>query len=587
MTTTTFAGIQITQNPATGAVTSFAAVTLEIVSPRDVTGFSYAVTTTNTPTALDEISITAPASYVARFSDGSTLDLTFDAYFGMINWIDGGSAKSTAVLSFTNPASGNQYSFEIGGDPLPPITDIASADAWRGSITGFTAGTGAYAAGVEIAYATIPDSVVSEDDCIYGTAGDDQGTGHMTLANIPLAGGSGDDHIFGLGGNDWLNGEDGDDVLKGGAGNDSLLGGAGNDILDGGAGFDGVSYMFATGGVQVFLDLGKARGADGYDTLISIEGLGGSNFDDYIRGNANSKNLNGWGGDDVIKAGSADTIIIAGAGNDKAVGGGGNDSILGDLGDDTLYGGAGHDIIDGGGYAIGQADDNGNDTIYGGRGDDLIHGEGGDDQLYGNLNNDVLFGENGADHLYGGGGNDYLSGGNGLDRLEGGNGNDELYGSAKQGGDAVSYPHPWGDTLPYTPSIYQADETDILLGGAGNDILDGGGGTDYLYGGDGNDTLLFGVGNDRLSGGAGADVFKFLYDENSFVRIRDFTNGEDLLDVLYFSDSVEQVISSAIETDFGVKLFINYAEFPTDRTVIFLEDFVLANLDTSDFIIPL
>jgi len=607
MTTSTFSGNAFVQDPTTGAVTSIAPVTLEIVSPGDVTGFTYAVTATNTPTALDEINITAPTSYTARFSGGSTLDLTFQAYFGMIDWTDAGVAKSTAVLSFTDPASGQQYSFEIGGDPLPPITDITSANTWRSSITGFAAGTGGYAAGTEIAYALIPDSVVSEDDYIYGTDGNDQGTDILFPSGAILAGGSGDDHIFGLAGNDKLTGGTGNDVLdggigndnlkgglggdvlNGGAGNDILTGGAGNDILDGGEGNDLAYYLDATGGVQIFLDLGKARGAEGYDTLVSIEYVYGSNFDDYIRGDATSTILFGFGGNDVIKAGSADVSVIAGSGNDKVIGNSGNDFIYGDLGEDTLYGGAGHDAIDGGGYAVGQADDNGNDTIYGGRGDDLIHGEGGNDQLYGNLNDDVLFGENGADHLYGGGGNDYLSGGNGLDRLEGGNGNDELYGSGQYGGGAPSYSHPWGNTNPYTPSIYQADETDILLGGGGNDFLDGAGGVDYLYGGDGNDTLIFGLGDDRLSGGAGADVFKYRFGgdtQSTYTRIRDFTNGEDVLDTSYYlAADVNQILATAEQTAFGVKLFVKFDTLPTDISVILLEDFVLAELDASDFAI--
>ncbi len=582
MTTTTFSGNAFIQDPTTGAVTSLSPITLEIVSPGDVTGFTYAVTATNTPTALDQISITAPVSYVAKFSDGSTLDLTFDAYFGMIDWIDGGVAKSTAVLSFTDPASGQQYSFEIGGDPLPPITDITSADAWRSSITGFAPGTGAYAAGVEITYALIPDSVVNEDDYIYGTDGNDQGVGNPTLTNIPLDGGSGNDHIFGLDGNDWLSGGDGDDVLNGGAGNDYLIGGAGNDILDGGADDNSVSYKFATGGVQVFLDLGKARGADGYDTLSSFVEVEGSNFDDYIRGDANSKYLFGLDGDDVIKAGAQDTFIIAGTGNDRVVGGSGNDSIIGDLGDDTLYGGAGDDQISGGRYTLDRTNENGNDTIYGGRGNDLIYGENGDDWLYGNLNDDIIHGDNGADHLFGGGGKDYLTGGNGMDRLEGGNGDDKLFGAGQIGGSNYIFVEP----------DYQADETDILLGGGGNDLLDGGGGVDYLYGGDGNDTLIFGVGDDRLSGGAGADVFQYRFESSplkTYTRIRDFTNGEDILDISAFHTTadIDQILATAEQTAFGVKLYVKFDTLPTDINIVLLEDFVLADLDASDFIISI
>ena len=579
MTTFTFSKTIFTQNPMTEAVTSVDPVTLEIVSPRDVTGFTYALLGSNSPTALDSIVINAPVHYVTKLSDGTILDLTLWTKFGMINWTDGGVAKSTAVLSLTDTANNQQYSFAIGGDPLPAFTDIASAEAWRSSITGYSAGTGTYAAGIEIAYATIPDSVVSEDDYIYGTAGDDTGAGFDESPDLPLAGGSGDDHIFGLAGNDVLDGGIGDDNLRGGLGDDALIGGAGNDILDGGDGNDFTYYRDATGGVQVFLDLGKARGADGYDTLVSIERVYGSNFDDYIRGDASSTMLYGFDGNDVIKAGSADVTIVAGAGNDKVVGGSGNDSISGDSGDDTLYGGAGDDTITGGSYTLDGTGENGNDTIYGGRGNDLIYGENGDDRLYGNLNDDYIHGGNGADHLFGGGGKDYLTGGNGMDRLEGGNGDDALFGAGQIGGSGNILIEP----------NYLADETDILLGGGGNDLLDGGGGVDYLYGGDGNDTLIFGVGDDRLSGGAGADVFKYYFDGDplsTYTRIRDFTNGEDLLDTSYFLEAdVDQILATAEQTAFGVKLHVKFDMLPTDISIILLEDFVLADLDASDFVI--
>jgi Ca2+-binding RTX toxin-like protein len=68
----------------------------------------------------------------------------------------------------------------------------------------------------------------------------------------------------------------------------------------------------------------------GVDTLINIENLTGSNFNDTLTGNTLANILNG------------------GAGNDALTGGAGNDSLIGAVGNDTLNGGAGNDSMDGG-----------------------------------------------------------------------------------------------------------------------------------------------------------------------------------------------------------------------------------------------
>ncbi|MCA1476157.1 tandem-95 repeat protein [Bradyrhizobium sp. NBAIM08] len=131
-----------------------------------------------------------------------------------------------------------------------------------------------------------------------------------------LLGGDGDDLISGLGGNDTLKGGAGDDAISGGAGKDALTGGDGNDNLDGGADFDRAIYAEATGGITVHLGAGTATGPGvGTDTLISIDGVIGSNFNDYLdsTGYTGSTGLPGAiTGFAEFEGGAGDDTIIGG-----------------------------------------------------------------------------------------------------------------------------------------------------------------------------------------------------------------------------------------------------------------------------------
>ena len=72
----------------------------------------------------------------------------------------------------------------------------------------------------------------------------------------------------------------------------------GNDTLNGGLGNDTVSYADATAGVLVNLFDGTATGGAGTDTLLSIENVIGSEFDDFINGPFEGNVLDGCGGND-------------------------------------------------------------------------------------------------------------------------------------------------------------------------------------------------------------------------------------------------------------------------------------------------
>ena len=198
-------------------------------------------------------------------------------------------------------------------------------------------------------------------------------------------------------------------LLFGGSGNDLLEGRGGADILNGGPGFDFASYESSPGRVVVSLPgvgtdttTGIASGADAQgDTLISIEGLVGSHFDDTLTGNNSNNVLVGGRGNDTLDGRGgidtadysqdhilgfippADRVVVhlgligaAGTGTEfKAVIGGFQqlsvdtllniENVTGTYGPDTLVGNEGNNTLDG---------RQGDDTLDGGFGNDMIIG---------------------------------------------------------------------------------------------------------------------------------------------------------------------------------------------------------------------
>ena len=274
-------------------------------------------------------------------------------------------------------------------------------------------------------------------------------------------------------GDDFIIGSPYDDEIRGGKGNDSLVGNLGDDTLRGGDGDD-----FLVGDES---DIDATAG--GNDRLLGGTGndlLSGGLGDDYLSGQAGMDSLFGDAGDD---------LLIGGTGDDSLLGGEGHDRLFGGAGDDFLVGDAGNDIL------IGQT---GNDSFLGGE---------GNDKLFGGHHDDTLFGDEGVDWLNGGAGNDLLGGGDGNDVLTGFHGNDSLVGG---------------------------EGNDRLRAGAGDDALVGGPGNDTLQGAGGNDSLNGSEGDDAFYGNAGADIFVFSL-ANGHDTIRDFSDGEDLIDLTRFN----------------------------------------------------
>jgi Ca2+-binding RTX toxin-like protein len=344
-------------------------------------------------------------------------------------------------------------------------------------------------------------------------------------------GGDGNDTIWTGAGDDVLYGDAGNDTLYGENGNDTLIGGAGADRLDGGNGNDTADYSTSGAGVQVSLATGQAHGGDAEgDTLVSIENLTGSAFNDTLTGDAGANVLNGGKGDDILIGGAGADTLIGGDGNDTAdysasgagvqvnlatgAGHGGdaegdtlvsienlngsafNDTLTGDANNNVIYGGAGNDVIDGGA---------GTDYIYGGDGNDVITGGTGNDFEYGGAGNDTFL----VEWSYSG---DHYDGGDGIDTFDA---DVPVLNQYAQYIDLATGTNNWEDHFTSIENIigsavadkfWGTDGANEFHGRDGDDLLDGRGGDDKLYGENGNDTLIGGAGNDLLDGGAGDDT---------------------------------------------------------------------------------
>jgi Ca2+-binding RTX toxin-like protein len=224
------------------------------------------------------------------------------------------------------------------------------------------------------------------------------------------------------------------DRIRGSARDDSFSGEAGNDRIDGRGGHDVVWYGRAPGGVEVDLRDGTARGGEGRDRLRSIEEVGGSNFDDDLRGSA-ADNLfvpdqEGDDGTPNFEVGG-DDIVRGRAGRDAVSYGNAVAGVSVRLAEGEAVDGLGNtdrlisiEVVLGSAFADTLAGGDGSDEVRGGDGGDLIIGGGGSDGLFGGLDGDMIEAGAGADTLIGGYGLDRLDGGAGGDRLSGGGGAD-------------------------------------------------------------------------------------------------------------------------------------------------------------------
>lgn len=161
-------------------------------------------------------------------------------------------------------------------------------------------------------------------------------------------GGSFGDFIEGLGGNDFLEGLGGNDNISGGTGNDEMVGGAGNDTMNGGAGQDAAFFTTSGSALTANLTQGGANAVSGLgrDTLLDVEDIAGTNFNDSITGDNEANLLVGLGGNDMLFGNGGDDTLMGGSGTNVMDGGSGNDALDAEGSSaSTLTGGSGADAF--------------------------------------------------------------------------------------------------------------------------------------------------------------------------------------------------------------------------------------------------
>ncbi|MFL5860054.1 MAG: hypothetical protein ACJ780_04640, partial [Solirubrobacteraceae bacterium] len=360
-----------------------------------------------------------------------------------------------------------------------------------------------------------------------------------TYSDSSIAGGAGNDVLFGQGGNDWIQGDGSvvsdagqvtidvqtrdavtdprqsvaDYAGPGGDGNDYIEGNAGSDVIYGGLGQDSL----VGGSSNMFSLVNATQRSDGNDTIY-----GGAGTQTAIN-NLGDLGPNGHAHDaDVILGDNGDIYRLVGAkGSATTDANAATKPALQFLSfnyDIASYDATEKIIVRGWTlldytYASptnnlpGAADIGGPDLVQGENGNDVILGGVGSDVLLGNGQDDTMMGGNGNDRIYGGSGDDAILGDNGY------------YNTSRNG---LTEPL-WDVTVANPTNVVQAipgPYTDATTFQAGDFFQEArlfdyiadpavtGGFADIIYGGLGNDWIHGGTGDDAISG---AEALAFYY----------------------------------------------------------------------------
>ena len=361
-----------------------------------------------------------------------------------------------------------------------------------------------------------------------------------------------------------------DSDIAGGAGNDVLFGQLGNDWIQGDGSVLNGALIGTTGGAAGHITVDVQTRDTVADSRASVEDQAGPGSDgnDYVEGNGGADVIYGGLGQDDLVGGSSNLFgltardqrpdtgdtIYGGANTRVGINDDGDlsavghahdaDVVLADNGDIyQLVGAKGSATVDANGaakpalsflrfnydtysalqriipraytfldYTIGAP------SVSDIGGPDLVRGEGGDDIVLGELGDDVLFGDGQDDTLIGGTGDDRFYGGTGDDRILG---DDGYFNTSRNGLTEPLYdlttPNATNVLLalpgPYTQALtFQTGELfneARLLGYNATDPT-AGGYADIVYGGLGNDWIHGEGGDDAISG---AEALPFYFSQ--------------------------------------------------------------------------
>jgi Ca2+-binding RTX toxin-like protein len=473
------------------------------------------------------------------------------------DWADYSAASGAVTVSLaTNAASGAAGNDSLagienvrGGNGDDSILGTGLANFIEGGLGNDTLNGGGGNGAIDMAvYASATGGVTV--DLVAGTSSGAHGIDSLTGFE-GIQGGSGDDLL--IGGTStrlapWFN-----QIYLGGRGNDTIIGGDPTGLLR-----DEVFYEFATGAVTVDLVAGTASGAEGNDSLSSIEVVRASSFDDFLVVGAGQFAFGGLGNDTIVGLSNTATLMHTGGGLGSATvdlnagfaisSGGGTDSLFGiqrveisvpATGFASILGNENANFLASYSSADTQDGAGGDDTLWAGGGNDSLIGGGGHDwasyERYTNVHdavvavtvdlgagtatgsafgNDTLtgieavLGSEQNDSLLGSARDETLAGANGNDVLDGGAGND--WASYADASAAVTVNLAAGissgahgvDNLTGFEAVLGGNFNDSLLGGSSANTLVGAGGSDTLDGGAGDDSLQGGAGNDLVSYGS-------------------------------------------------------------------------------------
>lgn len=390
-----------------GTVTDNQDGTYTITPAANYTGtvtLSYTVTDTNGGNTSGTLDFSLPTSATITYTgDDADNELTGSAGNDVLNGLGGndtligGSGNDTldggAGVDLMQGGAGNDiYMVDNADDTVIEELDggidtvqvNVPVQTWQPSNTVYTLG-----ANVEngiIVAPTVPPPIIVTATGATTTAGSLYGnTLNNTLHGAAML-------------TNYLYGNAGNDSLYGGNRQDMLVGGDGDDYIDGGAGSDNISYHTASTGVTVNLSITGAQNTQGggIDTLLNVENILGSSYNDHLTGNAANNRFQSMGGNDVIDGGVGAFDLIEFT---------------------NVFAAVNVNMTD---WAIQSTDMQRIGTLT------LSNIEG----VSGSIYNDTLTGSSGADYLNGYAGSDIVNGGDGDDYLAGGSSADTLTGGA-------------------------------------------------------------------------------------------------------------------------------------------------------------